>query len=98
LSATLVRIAGELDATRAVIGAARADLGSNELWDALDDFENNWDDGRDQIKENMTAAREILDEAARVYDQTDEDLATTVRENLTPPDVVVRPTGSRPAR
>jgi Excreted virulence factor EspC, type VII ESX diderm len=97
LSATLGRIGDDLDATRGVIGAVRADLGSSELAAALDDFESNWDDGRDQIKENMVAAREILDEAARAYDQTDEDLASSVRENLTGPSTTSTPVGAEPA-
>lgn len=53
------------------------------MFDALDDFENNWDDGREQIKKNLTVTREILDESVKAYEQTDEDLATELNSQFT---------------
>lgn len=80
LSSTMTSIADSLDATRGLINGVRAEVGSEQVWDALSDFENHWDDGRGQIKKNMTAAREVLDEAARVYDETDAELANQLNE------------------
>jgi uncharacterized alpha-E superfamily protein len=75
LSSTLSSITDNLDATRSTIDAVRDDLGSGDLWDALDDFENNWDDGRGQIDKNMKAMRELLEAAVKAYDDADQELA-----------------------
>jgi hypothetical protein len=82
LSATLRSVRDALDATRSVIEAGRDEVGSAELYDALDSFESNWDDGRGQINENMQAMTEILDESAAAYEQTDEELASGLREQM----------------
>jgi Excreted virulence factor EspC, type VII ESX diderm len=75
LSSTLSSITDNLDATRSTIDAVRDDLGSGDLWDALDDFEDNWDDGRGQIDKNMKAMRELLEAAVKAYDDADQELA-----------------------
>ena len=80
LSGTLGSVRSDLDATRSVISAGREAIGSDQVYDALDDFENNWDDGRGQINENMQAMQEILDESAAAYEQTDQDLADGLNE------------------
>ena len=58
-----------------MVEAGRDEVGSHEVYDALDSFESNWDDGRGQINQNMQAMTEILDESADAYEQTDEELA-----------------------
>jgi high-affinity Fe2+/Pb2+ permease len=75
LSSTLSRITDNLNATRSTIDGVRSDLGSSDVWDALDDFENNWDDGRGQIDKNMKAMRELLDAAVKAYGDADQELA-----------------------
>jgi hypothetical protein len=82
LSSTLGSVRSTLDATRDVIEATRDDLGSDDVYDALDDFEENWDDGRGQIDKNMEAMTEILDESVRAYEQTDQELADGLREQM----------------
>ena len=82
LSGTLASVRSNLDATRHVIEATRHDLGSDDLYDALDDFENNWDDGRGQIDKNMQAMMEILDESADAYEKTDQDLADGLNKQM----------------
>lgn len=79
LSTTLAGVRSELDATRRVIEAARDEVGSDVVYDALDSFESRWDDGRGQIDKNMQAMQEILDESVRAYEQTDEELADGLR-------------------
>lgn len=79
LSTTLAGVRSELDATRRVIEAARDEVGSDVVYDALDSFESKWDDGRGQIDKNMQAMQEILDESVRAYEQTDEELADGLR-------------------
>ena len=79
LSTTLAGVRSDLDATRRVIEAARDEVGSDVVYDALDSFESKWDDGRGQIDKNMQAMQEILDESVRAYEQTDEELADGLR-------------------
>lgn len=79
LSTTLAGVRSELDATRRVIEAARDEVGSDVVYDALDSFESKWDDGRGQIDKNMQAMQEILDESVRAYEQTDAELADGLR-------------------
>lgn len=83
LSATLAGVRSNLDATRRVVEAARDAVGSDVVYDALDAFESNWDDGRGQIDKNMQAMREILEESVRAYEQTDAELADGLRDSLT---------------
>jgi hypothetical protein len=82
LSATLDGVRSNLDATRRVVEAAREDVGSDVVYDALDSFQRRWDDGRSQIDKNMQAMQEILDESAQAYEQTDEELASGLRTSL----------------
>ncbi len=79
LSTTLAGVRSDLDATRRVIEAARDEVGSDVVYDALDSFESRWDDGRGQIDKNMQAMQEILDESVRAYEQTDQELADGLR-------------------
>lgn len=75
LSSSLSSITDNLDATRSTIEAAGNDLGSGDVWDALDDFESSWDDGRGQIEKNMRAMRELLEAAVKAYGDVDQELA-----------------------
>lgn len=79
LSTTLAGVRSDLDATRRVIEAARDEVGSDVVYDALDSFESKWDDGRGQIDKNMQAMQEILDESVRAYEQADAELADGLR-------------------
>ncbi|HET6563471.1 MAG TPA: type VII secretion target [Marmoricola sp.] len=82
LSGTLRSVRGALDATRSVVEAGREEVGSDEVYDALDSFESSWDDGRGQINENLQAMTEILDESADAYEQTDTELSDGLRDQL----------------
>jgi hypothetical protein len=82
LAGTLRSVRGSLDATRSVIEAARDEVGSDDVYDALDSFESSWDDGRGRIDENIQAMTEILDESADAYEQTDADLADSLRAQM----------------
>jgi hypothetical protein len=84
LGSTLTRITDGLDATRRTIDGVRFDLGSGDLWDALDDFENNWDDGRGQIDKNMKAMREVLEDFVKAYEDADAELERQLREQSQP--------------
>ena len=82
LAQTIRTVKSTLDSTRATIDANRDEVGDDRVYDALDDFENHWDDGRGQIGKNIEAMGEILDESASAYEQTDTDLATQLTEQM----------------
>jgi hypothetical protein len=84
LGSTLTRITDGLDATRRTIDGVRSDLGSGDVWDALDDFEDNWDDGRGQIDKNMKAMREVLEDSVKAYEDADAELERQLREQSQP--------------
>jgi len=84
LSSSLTRITDGLNATRRTIDGVRDDLGSGDLWDALDDFENNWDDGRGQIDKNMKAMKEVIDDSVKAYADADAELERQLREQSQP--------------
>ncbi|NNM44400.1 type VII secretion target [Knoellia koreensis] len=84
LSSTLTTVTNDLNATRKVIEAARGDLGAAEVYEALDSFENNWDDGRGQIDKNMKAMKEVLDESVKAYEQVDGELDRQLRDQMKP--------------
>ena len=84
LSSSLTRITDGLNATRRTIDGVRSDLGSGDLWGALDDFENNWDDGRGQIDKNMKAMKEVIDDSVQAYADADAELERQLREQSQP--------------
>ena len=82
LAQTIRTVKSTLDSTRATIDANRDDVGDDRVYDALDDFENQWDDGRGQIGKNIEAMGEILQESADAYEQTDTELATQLTDQM----------------
>ena len=82
LASTIRSVRSTLDATRSVGEAARDDVGDDRVYDALDSFEEHWDDGRGQIDKNIEAMGEILDESAGAYEKTDTELATQLTEQM----------------
>ena len=80
LSSTPRRITRNLDATRRTIEGVRSHLGSSEAWEALDDSENKWDDGRGQIEKNMSSTRGLLDAAVKAYGDADQELSDSLTD------------------
>lgn len=80
LASTLERVKDGLDRTRDVIDDAESELGSNDLANALDDFEDHWDDGRGRIKKNIDGTVEALTQSAQAYIDTDVELAAAFDE------------------
>lgn len=77
-----------LDGTRGMVDAVGSAVGSSDVLDALEGFERHWRDGREQIRKNVDACSDALDEAARAYRDTDEQLAHGLRERTTTTHVV----------
>ena len=79
LAAQLRRITGGMDATDGQVAAARADLGSDDVADALGGFDSRWDDGRKKIAENGTTLATMVEESVKAYRATDDQLAAGLR-------------------
>lgn len=79
VAAALVSVRDGLDDTRAAVDALESVLGSSDVARALDDFENNWDDGRGQIKENMEGLISVLQDSAQAYRDTDQSLVDALQ-------------------
>ena len=75
MAQALFRVRDGLDDTRRVVDALESVLGSKDVADALDDFEDHWDDGRGRIKENIEGTVDAISQSVDAYRGTDEDLA-----------------------
>jgi Excreted virulence factor EspC, type VII ESX diderm len=67
-----------LQATRGGIDAARGDLGSAEVAQALDGFEHRWRDGRDKIDKNATTLTTMLRASVTAYHAADGQLTASL--------------------
>lgn len=80
LAGTARDVRSRLNATRRVSHATRDVMGSSVVSDALESFEDHWDDGRGQIDKNLQAMGEILDESVTTYTDADTQLANKLHE------------------
>ncbi|WP_310962031.1 WXG100 family type VII secretion target [Nocardioides terrisoli] len=83
VNSSLRTVAHGLDDTRSNIDAVRADLGSGDVWEALDHFESHWDDGRGQLKKNMAGIESAIDGAVKEYRGADQKLADALHKQAT---------------
>lgn len=83
LSGALRSSVAGLDATRRLVDAAAAAVGSPDVLEALEGFERHWSDGCGRIRKNVEACSDALDEAARAYRHTDEQLTQGLQQRET---------------
>lgn len=74
MAAAMRTVAEGLDDTHAVIDRAADAMGSSDVLDALDDFEDHWKDGRGRITKNLEDMQNALDDAMKAYQDVDQDL------------------------
>lgn len=74
------RLAGD----RRALDTARDEVGSGEVWAALDHFERRWGDGRKKIQGNAKNLTEMLRSSAKAYRQTDQQLADDLQQSMSP--------------
>ncbi|MFJ2608844.1 hypothetical protein ACIQOU_21150 [Streptomyces sp. NPDC091279] len=64
-----------LDHTKKLFESYRDDLGDGSVYDALDDFESHWEDGREDITQQLDALADMSDAVVREFKKLDDDLA-----------------------
>lgn len=70
-ASTLEGIRTTLDGTRNLFNSHAADLGSDKVADALDDFDSNWKDGRKEIDGQLQGLSKLAHGAVQELRQTD---------------------------
>ena len=79
-AAQLNRITDGMNATRRLIDAARSELGSSDVANALDHFEDRWEDGREKIDANGKTLATMVTESTKAYRKADTELTTSLNE------------------
>ncbi|MER5969141.1 hypothetical protein ABT112_05245 [Streptomyces sp. NPDC002055] len=67
-----------LNRTKKLFDSYQEDLGDNSVYDALEDFESNWEDGREDITQQLTALAEMSDAVVREFKKLDHKLAQSL--------------------
>ncbi|WP_432041662.1 hypothetical protein [Streptomyces cadmiisoli] len=71
-----------LDHTKRLFESYRDDIAHGSVNNALDDFESNWEDGREDITQQLDALAEMSDAVVREFRKLDVDLAKQAREGV----------------
>jgi hypothetical protein len=78
---TLESIRNRMNATGQTFDNYDEDVGDDEVRDKLNDFVDNWRDGRDEIDGQLTAMKEISLGTVQVFQDLDTEHADQLREN-----------------
>lgn len=71
-----------LNHTKKLFESYRDDLGDHTVYDALDDFESGWEDGREDIGQALDALAEMSDAVVREFRKLDDKLAKDVKDGV----------------
>ncbi|MFJ6571590.1 hypothetical protein ACIQNU_29715 [Streptomyces sp. NPDC091292] len=71
-----------LNGTKKLFQSYEDDLGDKGVYDALDDFESGWEDGREDISQQLTALADMSDAVVREFKKLDDQLAKDVSEGV----------------
>ncbi|WP_409470308.1 hypothetical protein [Streptomyces sp. HC307] len=71
-----------LNHTKKLFESYKDDIAHGNVNDALDDFESNWEDGREDITQPLDALAEMSDAVVREFRKLDVDLAKQAREGV----------------
>ncbi|MEU6062980.1 hypothetical protein ABZ864_00370 [Streptomyces sp. NPDC047082] len=69
-----------LNHTKKLFESYQDDIGSGKVNDALDDFESNWEDGREDITQQLDALADMSDTGVREFKKLDDELAKKVND------------------
>ncbi|MGH4032478.1 hypothetical protein ACQB60_26465 [Actinomycetota bacterium Odt1-20B] len=58
------------------------DLGDGGLYDSLEDFESGWEDGREDITQQLDALASMSDAVVREFKKLDDDLAKQAQDGV----------------
>jgi len=84
MASAMRAVADGLDDTRSVIDGAGDAMGSSDVLDALEDFEDHWKDGRGRITDNLEDMEKVLDDSMQAYLDVDQDLTDGLTKQETP--------------
>lgn len=71
-----------LNHTKKLFEQYRDDIGDGSVNDSLDDFESNWEDGREDITQQLDALAKMSDAVVREFKKLDDDLAKQVNDKV----------------
>ncbi|MGV9280250.1 hypothetical protein [Streptomyces sp. NPDC003730] len=69
-----------LNHTKKLFESYQDDIGDGSVNDALDDFESNWEDGREDIGQQLDALASMSDTVVREFKKLDDDLTKKVND------------------
>ncbi|MFJ9708726.1 hypothetical protein [Streptomyces sp. NPDC101234] len=73
-----------LNHTKKMFESYQDDIGSGTVYDALDDFESNWHDGREDITKQIDSLADMSDTVVREFKKLDDDLAKKAKDAVQP--------------
>ncbi|KUN26555.1 hypothetical protein AQJ23_15460 [Streptomyces antibioticus] len=71
-----------LNHTKKLFEQYKDDIGDGSVNDALDDFESNWEDGREDITQQLDALSKMSDAVVREFKKLDDELAKQVNDKM----------------
>lgn len=83
-----------MNRTKKLFESYKEDLGDNTVYDALDDFESGWEDGREDITQALDALADMSDAVVREFKKLDDQLAKDVSEGVKQQDAGGKPSGA----
>lgn len=71
-----------MNRTKKTFESYKDDIGDGGVYDALEDFESNWEDGREDITQQLDALADMSDAVVREFKKLDDKLAKDVSEGV----------------
>ncbi|MEF9905650.1 hypothetical protein [Streptomyces sp. P9-A2] len=71
-----------LNHTKKLFESYKDDIGDGSVNDALSDFESNWEDGREDITQQLDALASMSDAVVREFKKLDDELTKQVNEKM----------------
>ncbi|PWI11218.1 hypothetical protein DIZ27_07460 [Streptomyces sp. NWU339] len=71
-----------LNHTKKLFDSYKDDIGDGSVNDALSDFESNWEDGREDITQQLDALASMSDAVVREFKKLDDELAKQVKDKM----------------
>ena len=75
-------IKSRMNRTKKLFESYEDDIGDGGVYDKLEDFESNWEDGREDINQALDALAQMSDAIVREFKKLDDDLAKQVSEGV----------------
>ena len=79
-------IQSRMNGTHKLLDSYREDIGDGGVCERLDEFESNWEDGREDISQSFDALADMSDAVVREFKKLDDDLAKKAQDAVKPED------------